>query len=332
VAGWCAQPILTIATWLAALPGASHPWPATPVGLAVVTAACVAAVRVMPLVLGRVWAVLLATGLLVSAMMVAPFQPGWPGADWRVAACDVGQGDAVVIRAGPGRAILIDVGPADAGVATCLRGLGVRQISLLVLTHFHADHVGGFADVVGAFPVAALLVPTGGGLASDALGLAAERAIPVDRARTGMTTRVDDVTVTVVSAWKSTWSPGDGEESAADNDESLVVRVDTPDMSLLDTGDVEVAGQQAALATGAALQVDVLKVPHHGSARQDPDFLRATKARIALISVGVGNSFGHPADRTVRELVADGMTIARTDQSGSVTISHRDGWLVTSQK
>jgi len=331
-AGWCAEPILIVGHWLADLPGASHPWPVTPVGLGVVVLACLVAAWIMPLILSRAWIVLTATAVLVATMLVAPFQPGWPG-EWRIAACDVGQGDAVVVRAGESEAVMFDVGPPDSSVVSCLTQLGVKEIPLVVLSHFHADHAGAFGEVAASFSIGSLLVPSGGGDGTAVLRLAQEKGIPVSTGRTGLRTQVGDLQITVVSAWQSSiGESSNGEESSADNDQSLIVRVDSPDMSLLDTGDVEILGQQTALKNPADLEVDVLKVPHHGSARQDPGFLEATHATIALISVGANNSYGHPADKTVKELVNDGMEVVRTDEHGSIAISHQGTWTITTQK
>ena len=332
VAGWCAQPILTVSHALAALPGASHPWPANAVGLITVTLACLVVARVMPLVLSRIWAVLTATALLVATMLVAPYQPGWPGQRWEIAACDVGQGDAVAVHVADSQAVLVDAGPDGQAVVACLNQLGVRSIPLLVLTHFHADHAGAFADVVNAFRVKSLLVPAGGGDGSAVLKLAAELGIGVSVATTGMTVTIADTTVTVVSAWQGTTYADSAEESAAENNESIILRVDTPGMSLLDTGDVEPDGQRAALRNPGQVRVDVLKVPHHGSRSQDADFLKATGARIALLSVGLGNPYRHPADWTVKQLVNNGMEVVRTDEHGSIAVSRDPDWSITTQK
>jgi len=331
VAGWCAQPILIIGHGLAGLPGASHPWPTTAVGLGVVALGCLAVAWIMPQILARAWIVILATAVLVAAMLAAPYQPGWPGA-WRIAACDVGQGDAVAIRAGPGQAVMIDVGPENSSVVSCLTQLGIHQIPLLVLTHFHADHAGSFREVVESFPVGVVLVPVGGGDDSVVRRIAEEEGIQVSTGYTGLSTDVGDLRITVVSAWQSSGFSDDGEESSGENDESLILRVDSPEMSLLDTGDVEILGQQAALKDPSTLRVDVLKVPHHGSGRQDPAFLQATHARIALISVGEANTYGHPADRTVKELVNEEMEVIRTDEHGSIALSHQGKWSITTQK
>jgi len=119
----------------------------------------------------------------------------------------------------------------------------------------------------------------------------------------------------------------DDSESATQNDASLVIMVSIRGLRLLLTGDVEPPGQEAILAAGADLHADVLKVPHHGSARQDPAFFAATHARIAIASAGQHNDYGHPAPRTVALARALGMTVLRTDTEGSVAVVERSGEL-----
>ena len=98
-------------------------------------------------------------------------------------------------------------------------------------------------------------------------------------------------------------------------------------MRILLTGDVEPAGQAALLAQGADLRADVLKIPHHGSARQDPAFFAATGARLAIASAGRDNDYGHPAPVTVHLARSHGMTVLRTDEHGSAAVTLRDGQL-----
>ena len=112
----------------------------------------------------------------------------------------------------------------------------------------------------------------------------------------------------------------DQDESSQQNDSSLVIMVEVRGLRLLLTGDVEPPGQQAILATGSDLDADVLKIPHHGSAEQDPAFFAATHARLAIASAGVDNDYGHPAPRTVQLARSTGMTVLRTDQDGSVAV------------
>jgi competence protein ComEC len=113
--------------------------------------------------------------------------------------------------------------------------------------------------------------------------------------------------------------PRDGQGTVVNNT-SVAMLLDAGGVRVLLTGDLEEESQHAVLASGADLRADVLKVPHHGSSRQDEAFLRASGARIALVSVGLGNDYGHPAPRTMDVLARLGMTVARTDQAGSVAV------------
>src|SRR5690606_23214271 len=126
------------------------------------------AVRLLRAV-GPLRAVGAVTAVVTVLLLVAVVRPSGPGAgSWGVAACDVGQGDALVVRSGPHSAVMVDVGPPGQAAARCLRALGVRHLDLLVLTHAHQDHVGGLAPVLDAVTVdAALLGPTPGGAPPD---------------------------------------------------------------------------------------------------------------------------------------------------------------------
>ena len=110
------------------------------------------------------------------------------------------------------------------------------------------------------------------------------------------------------------------DESSMQNDSSLVIMVTVARLRVLLTGDVEPPGQQAIVDTGADLHADVLKIPHHGSAQQDPGFIAATHARLAIASAGVDNDYGHPAPRTLQLVRSLGMTVLSTDQDGSVAV------------
>ncbi|MDR1213934.1 MAG: ComEC/Rec2 family competence protein [Propionibacteriaceae bacterium] len=326
--GWLVEPILQVAHRCARLPGAAQPWPAQPVALVCLTAGCLTLAWLMPRLLGRSWLVLILAVGLVVGLGRAPMQPGWPPSDWSVVACDVGQGDALAVKVGPGQALLIDVGPPQAGLGRCLDGLGVRQVPVVVLSHFHADHVGGLAELLAGWPVGLIVANQSDGAASSAQALAAQRAVDWRQVGAGDSLSLGDVQLTVLSEAPATTVFDQAEESSAANDASLVCRVVVDGISLLATGDLELAGQQALVAAGVDLAVDVLKLPHHGSARQEAAFLARTGARIALISVGEGNDYGHPADSALRRLDELGALVARTDQHGSIAIGRRAGELV----
>ena len=101
----------------------------------------------------------IALGAILGALPVRLLASGWPPPGWMVVACAVGQGDAVVLPAGPGRAVVVDAGPEPNAVDHCLRRLGVRQVVLLVVSHFHADHIGGVAGVFRGRQVGAVIAP-----------------------------------------------------------------------------------------------------------------------------------------------------------------------------
>ena len=152
-AAWCAGWIIAVATHSAALPVAAVAWSARPVALALLTLLCVLAALLAGAVLARPVTALAAGLVMVIAVLVRPptlgwLTPGWPPEGWVMVACDVGQGDGLVLDAGEHRAVVVDTGPDPAPMDACLRRLGVTEIPLLVLTHFHADHVGGLAGAL----------------------------------------------------------------------------------------------------------------------------------------------------------------------------------------
>ena len=326
-AAWCAQVIIWVAHYGAQLPGSAWPFPVSPLALAWLAASALATGLAMGQVLTRPWlTIALAIGMVVG-LLGPPGPPGWPPRGWRLVACDVGQGDGLVVRAAPGAAVVVDAGPDPVPMRRCLDQLDVRSVPVLVLTHFHADHVDGLDGVMAHRTVGQIWV---GGVASPprearhVVGVAAQRRIPVTHADPGMRARVGELELEVIGP---VTRPEPAPDSSAENDSSVVVRVSTPDLRMLLTGDLEPPGQAALLARGADLRADVLKIPHHGSARQDPAFFAATGARLAIASAGQDNDYGHPAPRTVQLARSLGMTVLRTDEQGSAAVVVRDGRL-----
>jgi competence protein ComEC len=328
-AAWSAQPIVWVGRATAQLPGASAGWPTSAASIALL---CIAAVVIgswMGLLLARRWLCVLVAVVLVLALLRPPAQPGWPPPGWVVVACDVGQGDGLVLDLGAGRAVVIDAGPDPPAMRRCLNRLHVREVPLLVLSHFHADHIDGVSGVldnrrIGRIWVSPLASPSGG--AATVRHLAAERGIPVEVPTIGSTGQVGPTSWSVLGPRlpvAASADPDPGAESETENDASLVVMMAVAGIRVLFTGDVEPPGQAALVAAGLDLSADVLKVPHHGSARQDPRFLAATHARFAIASAGADNDYGHPAPRTVAALTGLGATVLRTDRSGSIAVVAR---------
>jgi competence protein ComEC len=327
-AAWSAQLIIWVAHAGARLPGSSLRWPVTPAALVWLTLASVTVAWLMASVLARRWLSLLLTGALTGCLAVAPAQPGWPPPDWVLVACEVGQGDGLAVRAGARSAVVVDAGPDPAAMRRCLDQLEISTVPLLILTHFHADHVDGLDGVgrrrqIGDIWVSPLTSP--GYEVQRVRHWAGPQGRPVSSPPVGTTATVGDLSLQVLGPVDHPITADD--ESSAQNDESLVVMITTRGLRLLLTGDVEPPGQAAILGSGADLRADVLKIPHHGSARQDPAFFAATGARLAIASAGLDNDYGHPAPRTVQLINSLGMTLLRTDQQGSVAITSTAGRL-----
>ncbi|MFD7499747.1 ComEC/Rec2 family competence protein [Streptomyces sp. NPDC059850] len=326
-AGWPAEWIAGVARTGAGLPGAEAGWPGGwPGGLLLAAVTLVAVLLGRHLLRHRWLGAACALLLLLAVVRPAPLTrviTGWPPPGWRMVACDVGQGDALVLAAGPGTAVVVDAGPEPRAVDRCLRTLGVVRVPLLVLTHFHADHVAGLPGAlrgrsVGAIETTGLAEPPGQAAAVRRLAAAARvpvvTAVPGERRRSGSL------------SWEVLW-PGPANPAAAPplegpNDASVTLLVRTAGLTLLLLGDLEPPAQQALLTAHPALPpVDVLKVAHHGSAYQDPRLIHRLRPRIALISCGADNPYGHPSPRTVAALETRGAAVLRTDRDGPIAVT-----------
>ncbi|MBP2319739.1 competence protein ComEC [Kibdelosporangium banguiense] len=325
---WSAGPelywMVTVGRHAAAIPGAAMDWPAGWWGGMLLAVVLVAAVLVLRRRRWRVLVLAMIAGLLVVLVPVKVLAPGWPPSGWSSVACDVGQGDAVVLATDePGRAILVDTGPDPGAVAGCLDRLGVDRIPLVILSHLHADHVGGLSAVLAEHSVGAVAVGSGRlpVWAWRQVRSEAERTqVPVLWLTVGQRLDWPGLTVEVLG-------PGhvdtrqEGEASGTEiNNASVVLRATTRSGRVLLTGDVEISAQTDLLDAGADLKADILKVPHHGSRYIVPEFLDAVRPRIALISVGAGNRYGHPNPGTLSRLASKGATVLRTDQDGDVAV------------
>lgn len=324
--------IAHVATTLSALPISHLGWPSGIAGVLLLVAVAVAAWRARGYARHR-WphgipAVVTITAISLCCVVIAvlviapPSRRGWPPVGWVLVMCDVGQGDALVLHDSQDNIVVIDTGPDPARIDSCLADLGVARIDTVLLTHFHADHVIGLPGILRGRQVRQVLVTS--------IEEPAEQAAFVQRTLTssGMSAtvaRVDDVGGIGAISWRVLWPRRRIESGSVPNNASVVLHVTVDSVSLLLTGDIEPEAQAAIISAEPALRVDVMKVPHHGSRYQDPRLAEWSQARVALISSGEGNSYGHPAPETVEAWQRAGALVARTDTGGDLAVVSRRG-------
>ena len=228
---------------------------------------------------------------------------------------DVGQGDAILIRNG-GKTVLVDAGETDA-IAARLRQLRVDTIGLVVASHNDNDHIGGMDAVLRALPVRYYLdngFPKTTRIQRTVLELVRDRGVTYLQAGP-RTIEVGDARVRVLP------SPVAG-RSVAQNDHSLVLIVERGAFRALLTGDSEKRELAALLRQDEVPDVDVFKAPHHGSRTGVLGaFLARARPDVIVISVGRGNTFGHPHEDALAAYQTPGRTVLRTDQGGDVVVS-----------
>lgn len=324
---WC---IAQLAHFFAGLPMNTLNWLSGPVavgGAILLAVALVASLRIQ-----SKWPRLIAGGVVVSFLastLVAqvPIQKvlgHWPPKDWQLVQCDVGQGDALVLRSA-GQIAVIDVGRDSKLIDSCLSDLGVQQVDLLVLTHFDLDHVGGLSGVLkGRKVLQSLISPFDDPrwAASTSLSDLAKQGTSVVIAEEGTAGIMGGV------KWRVVGPAVSARQIEDSNDGSLVIAWDFEDFSLLTMADAGERSQQLIASKSLSWMSRmsdtkplILKVSHHGSADQYPEFIEDLDPQVSLISVGAANTYGHPTQRTLRLLEGIGSKVLRTDQSGSIALS-----------
>ena len=263
-----------------------------------------------------------ALALVLGACLTAALASWGPGRrDARVVFFDVGQGDAAFLDLPACGRVLVDAGLPGCGdrvVLPFLRREGVRGLDALVVTHAHADHYGGAAEVLRGVRVGTLVLPPGRSshpsLAST-LAAARESATAVREVAAGDTILAGPEASLVVLGPPSDAGPA----APSENDASVVTRLRIGRRRALLTGDVERTAEALLLTGGRPLNAEVLKVPHHGSGTSTTGrFLDAVSPRVAVVSVGEGNRFGHPSPLVLSRLEAAGAFLFRTDRDGAV--------------
>ncbi len=326
--------ILHAVTAVASLPGARIEVPAPPpaviVGYDAAALLAAALLRETPRVAATVLAVATAAVLATTVR--------FPDGALTIAMLDVGQGDGIVIRTPHGHVVLIDTGgrlergAGEAGESAAelvgervvlgyLKRQGIRRVDLLLNTHPHGDHVGGFAPIVRALRVAAVADSGqryGGRAFNDGMREAALHHVPVRIVRCDDTWSSDDgVTLSVLSPCGRLFTDGANDV----NENSVVVLLVYHGFRMLFMGDAGFQAERRLLDAGVDVHADVLKVGHHGSAYSSaPAFVAAVRPRYALISVGRHNTFGHPAVTTLATLQTAGAAVFRTDRCGAIIV------------
>ena len=273
----------------------------------------------------RRWTALAALAAWVPAVLSA-WQPGGDAgaATLTLHFLDVGQGDGAVLRTPNGRWVVVDAGPRDgrrdAGrsvVVPFLRRAGARRLEAVVVSHAHADHLGGVRAVLERFPTTLVAEP--GELVADPMYLellddVAARGIRWRPGRAGARLEVDGVRLAVLhpdTAW--------AEWGADLNEDSVVLLVEYGRFRALFAGDAGLVAEQRL--RGRVGRVDVLKVGHHGSAGSTGDaWLRELRPRAAVVSVGARNRYGHPTAEALERLAAHRADVWRTDRAGTITV------------
>jgi competence protein ComEC len=234
-----------------------------------------------------------------------------PIAGLRISVLDVGQGDAILLQPAHAAAVLVDGGPHGDGLAAKLRSAGVERLGVAVVTHEQSDHAGGIEDALGEIPIGRLAYAR---LSRRLRGEASTAGAKPLRIAEGAVLRSGPLWVDTL------WPPREllrGSPSGSDpNGQALVLLARWRDFSILLTADAE--AEQVPLDPGP---VDVLKVAHHGS--EDAGLgllLDRIRPKLALISVGADNPYGHPTGATLATLAAHQVPIMRTDRDGTVVL------------
>ena len=240
---------------------------------------------------------------------------------------DVGQGDSCFIELPNGETMLIDAGTSSSSgyIINFIKERGHSDIDYVIATHPHADHIGGMSSVFDAFDVKKMYMTQA---ASDSktyknmLKAIENEGCPVSYIEAGSSiSTIPNVTAEFVAPCRLNYSDI--------NNSSAVLRLDYCDGSYLFSGDAEELAEYEFLSLGKLVDADVLKVGHHGSATSSSDaYLSAVTPNVAVISCGVGNSYGHPNQLTVSKLLNMGASVYRTDTDGTVEVN-TDGSNIT---
>jgi competence protein ComEC len=330
LAGWCAWIAWAPSSWVAAvalffsgLPGAQLPWPPGILGLLALALSSTAMLTLIfsrsrsrlrtVAIVGTLCVIILifttVIGVTVTKNLNRP--PGW-----QIALCDIGQGDAVLVRSA-GHVALIDTGAEPALLRDCLAETGVGALDLLVLTHFDFDHVGGASALIGK-ATRVIHSPPDGERDERLLRDFAQAGADVDQVARGVTGILGELRWSVLSP-----SVQSAAGAATTGNDASVVTLFTPVgecaggcLSAILLGDLGERAQDRLRALQQLPAVDVVKVSHHGSADQSPELYERLSATVGIIGVGAENTYGHPTKSTLDILATSATRVVRSDLDG----------------
>ncbi len=277
--------------------------------------------------------------LVISFYLVSPYLSN---DNLRITFLDVGEGDASIVELSDKKVMLIDGGPynLDTGrrvIAPYLWSKGIRQIDFMVLSHPHPDHYGGLIYIIDNFKVGEiwlngrskrLSAKTRFGMIPEAgefFQKIQEEKIPSKILRRGDVLEARDYKIYVLHPYDEFYADSPRGEFSNENSDSLVLKMDTGDISFLLTGDVEIEAEENLMYLGKWLRSDIIKVPHHGGrTSSSEEFLKMVKPQTAVVSAGKDNPFNHPHRETLERYKDVGVKFFRTDKNGAVTITSRD--------
>jgi competence protein ComEC len=348
--GACVGALLAVVTWFAKFPRLTFRTPDPPLWLVIAFFAALVALiccarwvrtrraranaRRQPWAPIRLSEWLAFAALAVCAVLVAahPFRPNLPYGKFQVTVLDVGQGDSLFLAFPMGHTMLMDGGGlagsesvhgarsgADIGeevVSPYLWSRGIQRLDVVALTHAHHDHLDGLHAVLQNFRVGELWVgrdeetPAFASLLEEARA----RGVRVVTEAQGKQFNWDGVSGSIL------WPVDVSTVTKAANDNSIVLRVQDGAERFLLPGDIEKRAENDLVDEAAPLAADFLKVPHHGSKTSSTDaFVAAVAPKVAVVSVGEDNPFGHPVEAVVERYQAAGVRFLRTDKDGAVT-------------
>jgi competence protein ComEC len=348
--GFLAASLLAVVKWVGAWPRMSYRIPGPPIWLiaafffalicVAIAARAVVALRAnrfarrqfAPPIRPLEWAAIVALGALTALVAAHPFAPVLNRGKLEVSVLDVGQGDSIFAAFPDGRTMLIDGGgqPGSEWVGGQRSGLdvgeqvvspylwsrGIKHLDVVALTHAHHDHLDGLHSVLQNFRVGELWIGRDEETHAfeDLLKEAREHGVRIVHEVSGNKFVWGGVTGDVL--WPADPTP----VSEASNDDSLVLRLEDGSVRFLLAGDIQKKVEQRLVREDAEIAADFLKVPHHGSKTSStPDFVAAVAPKVAVVSAGEANPFGHPAPGTVERYTQAGVRLLRTDRDGAVT-------------